>query len=256
MQITERIDTALDGGVLDILGGTFRNVWYWPAVIYFGLTGGLIAANFNPIIAILTATGPLAPAWFFVKNTAHVIPAAFLAQNAFEKRLPTKEGISLKYFLLNMVIPAHFLLAIAADTSLAIRVQVAFPFLCWSILPRLVYFHPRRIYWIPSHPQHWSLRLSIDFLHTRKEKSTMSMKAIIIAIVVALIGGTYEVLADVGPLKGMNFGLGLTSGPTLSKTIGIPGGYNVADIVMVVVFLVVIAIAFIVLNNMKNKENK
>lgn len=107
MQITERIDTAIDGGVLDILGGTFRNVWYWPAVMYFGLTVGLIAANFNPIIAILTATGPLAPAWFFV-NTAHVIPAAFLAQNAFEKRRVTKEGIGLKYFLLNMVIPAHF----------------------------------------------------------------------------------------------------------------------------------------------------
>ncbi|HUI87187.1 MAG TPA: hypothetical protein VLX61_00555 [Anaerolineales bacterium] len=107
MQITERIDTALDGGVLDILGGTFRNVWYWPAVIYFGLTGGLIAANFNPIIAVLTATGPLAPAWFFV-NTAHVVPAAFLAQNAFEKRRATKEGISLGYFLVNMVIPAHF----------------------------------------------------------------------------------------------------------------------------------------------------
>ncbi len=107
MQITERIDTALDGGVLDILGGTFRNVWYWPAILYFGLTGGLIAANFNPIIAVLTATGPLAPAWFFV-NTAHVVPAAFLAQNAFEKRRATKAGISLRDFLLSMVIPAHF----------------------------------------------------------------------------------------------------------------------------------------------------
>jgi hypothetical protein len=107
MQITERIDTAMNGGVLDVLGGLFRNVWYWPAVLYFGLTGGLIAANFNPIIAVLTATGPLAPAWFFV-NTAHVVPAAFLAQNAFEKRRPTKEGISLWYFLVFMVIPAHF----------------------------------------------------------------------------------------------------------------------------------------------------
>lgn len=107
MQITERIDTAMNGGVLDVLGGLFRNVWYWPAVLYFGLTGGLIAANFNPIIAVLTATGPLAPAWFFV-NTAHVVPAAFLAQNAFEKRRATKEGISLRHFLTFMVIPAHF----------------------------------------------------------------------------------------------------------------------------------------------------
>jgi hypothetical protein len=106
MQITERIDTAMVGGVLDVLGGLFRNVWYWPAVLYFGLTGGLIAANFNPIIAVLTATGPLAPAWFAV-NTAHVIPASFLAQHAFETRRATKEGISLSYFLWRMVIVAH-----------------------------------------------------------------------------------------------------------------------------------------------------
>jgi hypothetical protein len=107
MQITERIDTALTGGVLDVLGGLFRNVWYWPAVLFFGLTGGLIAANFNPIIAVLSATGPLAPAWFAV-NTAHVIPASYLTQHAFETRSATKEGIDLKYFVTRMVIPAHF----------------------------------------------------------------------------------------------------------------------------------------------------
>jgi heme/copper-type cytochrome/quinol oxidase subunit 2 len=87
----------------------------------------------------------------------------------------------------------------------------------------------------------------------------MGAKAIIVAVIVALIGGTYEVLADVGPLKGMNFGLGLTSSGALSKTIGVPGGYNVADIVMVVIFLVVIAIAYFVLSNMRKKnkaENK
>lgn len=106
MQITERIDTAITGGVLDVLGGLFRNVWYWPASMYFGLTGGLIAANFNPIVAVLTATGPLAPAWFAV-NTAHVIPQAFLCQNAFEKRRATKEGITLNYFLWKMVVVAH-----------------------------------------------------------------------------------------------------------------------------------------------------
>ncbi len=106
MQITERIDTAITGGLLDVLGGLFRNVWYWPAVLYFGLTGGLIAANFNPIIAVLTATGPLAPAWFAV-NTAHVIPAAYLTQHEFEKRRATKEGIDLKTFLTKMVLIAH-----------------------------------------------------------------------------------------------------------------------------------------------------
>lgn len=106
MQITERIDTAITGGLLDVLGGLFRNVWYWPASMYFGLTGGLIAANFNPIVAVLTATGPLAPAWFAV-NTAHVIPQAFLCQNAFESRRAKKEGLALKDFLWKMVVVAH-----------------------------------------------------------------------------------------------------------------------------------------------------
>lgn len=102
MQITERIDTAVTGGILNILGFIFQNVWFWPAAMYFGLTGGLIAANFNPFIAILTATGPLAPAWFAV-NTAHVIPMAFLSQKAFEDRRETKQGISLRYFMTYMV---------------------------------------------------------------------------------------------------------------------------------------------------------
>jgi len=107
MQITERIDTALTGGVMSILGIMFQNVWFWPAAMYFGLTGGLIAANFNPFIAILTATGPLAPAWFAV-NSAHVIPMAFLSRGAFEERRATKEGISLRYFMTRMVPIAQF----------------------------------------------------------------------------------------------------------------------------------------------------
>lgn len=102
MQITERIDTVITGGILNVFGFIFQNVWFWPAAMYFGLTGGLIAANFSPFIAVLTATGPLAPAWFAV-NTAHVIPMAYLSQHVFEQRRSTKEGISIKYFMTGMV---------------------------------------------------------------------------------------------------------------------------------------------------------
>jgi hypothetical protein len=102
MQITERIDTVTTGGIVPVLGLIFQNVWFWPATIYFGLPGGLITATFSPIIAILTGTGPLAPAWFAV-NTAHVIPMAVLSQTAFDHRRATKEGISSKYFMTRMV---------------------------------------------------------------------------------------------------------------------------------------------------------
>lgn len=107
MQITERIDTALTGGIVPVLGLIFQNVWFWPAAMYFGLTGALITANFSPFIAILTATGPLAPFWFAV-NTAHSIPMAYLSSHAFEQRRANKEGISFKYFMTRMAPIAQF----------------------------------------------------------------------------------------------------------------------------------------------------
>lgn len=102
MQITERMDTVLTGGIFNGLGLVFQNVWFWPATMYFGVVGGLIAANFSPIIAMLTATGPLAPAWFAV-NTAHVVPMAFLNEHALRERSATKSGISRWYFMTRMV---------------------------------------------------------------------------------------------------------------------------------------------------------
>jgi hypothetical protein len=107
MQITERIDTALTGGIVPILGLIFQNVWFWPASMYFGFTGALIAANFSPFLAMLTATGPLAPFWFFV-NTAHAIPMVYLSQYAHEQRRMNKDGIPLKYFMTFMIPVAQF----------------------------------------------------------------------------------------------------------------------------------------------------
>jgi hypothetical protein len=83
MQLTERIDTALAGGVIYWFGTTFCNIWFICAVLNFGMTGGLLAANFNPIIAVLTATSPMAPR-FFLDNTLYVIPAAFMVSYFFK----------------------------------------------------------------------------------------------------------------------------------------------------------------------------
>ena len=85
MQLTERIDTALSGGVIYWFGTTFCNIWFASAVIYFGMTGGLLAANFNPIIAVLTATSPMAPR-FFLDNSLWVVPTAFMAAHYFKSR--------------------------------------------------------------------------------------------------------------------------------------------------------------------------
>lgn len=77
MQITERLDAATTGGTFPWLGSMFINLWFPVACIYFGLTGALIVANFNPIIAVLTATHPLAPSFFFA-NMAYTIPFTFI----------------------------------------------------------------------------------------------------------------------------------------------------------------------------------
>jgi hypothetical protein len=76
MQITERIDLAISGGIVPILGPCFGIGWFVIAVFFYGLVAGLMTTWFNPIIAILTATGPLAPAWFGANGSVVVTWAA------------------------------------------------------------------------------------------------------------------------------------------------------------------------------------
>lgn len=75
MQITERIDTVMWGGISPLWGLFFFSLWNLPAAIFFGIPGALIVANINPIVANLTATNPLAPT-FFATNTLYALPMA------------------------------------------------------------------------------------------------------------------------------------------------------------------------------------
>jgi len=84
MQITERLDQIWTGGLGVPLGHTFAEVWWPTAAIYFGGTGALIVANFNPIIALLSATHPLAWSFFFL-NMAVLFTEAFLFRAWFRR---------------------------------------------------------------------------------------------------------------------------------------------------------------------------
>lgn len=75
MQITERLDTALWGGVSPLLGIFFFALWNASGAMFYGVPGALIVANINPIVANLTATNPLAPT-FFATNTLYALPMA------------------------------------------------------------------------------------------------------------------------------------------------------------------------------------
>ena len=103
MQITERIDQIWTGGLAVPLGHTFAQLWWPTAVIFFGLTGALIVSNFNPIIAVLSATHPLAWSFFFL-NMAEMVPLAFLFRGHFLRN----SEISLPTFLLYVAIGDFF----------------------------------------------------------------------------------------------------------------------------------------------------
>lgn len=75
MQITERIDTIMWGGISPLWGLFFFALWNAAGAMFFGLPGALIVANVNPIVANLTATNPLAPV-FFATNSLYAIPMA------------------------------------------------------------------------------------------------------------------------------------------------------------------------------------
>ncbi len=87
MQVTERLDTATVGGIIPWTALPFGIMWFTTACFFFGMTGGLIVASFNPIIAVLTATGPLAPVHFTI-NWSFNIPMALMAAYVLSKGKP------------------------------------------------------------------------------------------------------------------------------------------------------------------------
>ena len=68
-QVAERVDTIVFAGIFPIFGIMVHLICNLTAVFTYGLVAALIVANVNPIVAVATATGPLAPLWFFT-NTA------------------------------------------------------------------------------------------------------------------------------------------------------------------------------------------
>lgn len=140
MQITERLDNLTGVALAPItgvplanwLGYTFLNLWFPVAVIFFGLTGALIIANFNPIIAVLTATHPLAWAFFFF-NMSWSIPNTFV----FRYWIRSGKELTLSRFVLSCGVGQFFAAIMFAVLMLVVApgaepwVYVAIPFWNW-----------------------------------------------------------------------------------------------------------------------------
>ena len=121
MQITERLDQIWTGGLAVPLGHTFAQLWWPTAAIYFGLTGALIVANFNPIIAVLSATHPLAWSFFFL-NMAELIPLAFL----FRAQLKRTPDISLPTFIIFIALADGFVNIVQAIGLYVVVLKLGF----------------------------------------------------------------------------------------------------------------------------------
>ncbi len=80
----------------------------------------------------------------------------------------------------------------------------------------------------------------------------MSKKGIIWALVAAGVGTVYLLLAFLGPLKDANLGFGLTAGLSAQK---IAGGYNMANVVMFIIFIIVIAVLYYLWNNARKSKS-
>ena len=77
-------------------------------------------------------------------------------------------------------------------------------------------------------------------------------KGIIITLVVVGLGLLYLYLAMVGPLQNLNLGFGLTTG--LAQT-SLPGGYNMANLVLFIIFAIILVILGIWFFNSKEKTD-
>ena len=64
LQIAERIDFAYSGGSLFLVAVLLVPQFENPAAMFYGLTGALIVAWINPVVANLTATSPLSFLFF------------------------------------------------------------------------------------------------------------------------------------------------------------------------------------------------
>ncbi|MGH7267884.1 MAG: hypothetical protein ACREMB_23960 [Candidatus Rokuibacteriota bacterium] len=78
MQIGERIDAAY-GGLAPLVAIVIGTFWFASGSMFYGIVGALIVSWVNPVVANLTATGPLAPLWFTV-NPMYNVPLALFVR--------------------------------------------------------------------------------------------------------------------------------------------------------------------------------
>lgn len=107
-QIAERVDTIVFTAMFPLFGMMVAATMELIGVLAYGWVGGMVVGNINPIVAIVTATGPLAPLWFLT-NTAYVTGARVVRYYGFKRRFEELNyrqmlTIALGGMLLNVIV--------------------------------------------------------------------------------------------------------------------------------------------------------
>ncbi len=111
LQFGERLDTLLTGGLFPVSGRVISITMIGLGTMMYGVVGGLIVSEINPLIATATGTSPIAP-FFFLTNASQVL-SAYITGKIFDNVITWKatitNGVLATCFLVALYIPMHVL---------------------------------------------------------------------------------------------------------------------------------------------------
>ncbi len=111
LQFGERIDTAFFGGLFPVSGRVISVTMIGLGTMMYGVVGGLIVAEINPLVATATGTSPIAPFWLLT-NGAQVLAAWIVGVrfgNVITWRACITYAVVASVFIVVLYIPLHIL---------------------------------------------------------------------------------------------------------------------------------------------------
>jgi hypothetical protein len=109
MQFGERLDTVLTGGLFPVSGRVISITMIGFGTMMYGVVGGLIVSEINPLIATATGSSPIAP-FFFITNASQVL-SAYLTGKVFDNMITWRatilNAVLATIFLVALYIPMH-----------------------------------------------------------------------------------------------------------------------------------------------------
>lgn len=111
LQFGERMDTFFFGGLFPVSGRVISITMIGLGTMLYGVVGGLIVSEINPLIATATGSSPIAP-FFFLTNACQVLSAYItgkLFTNVITWRATITNAAIATALLIAIYIPMHIL---------------------------------------------------------------------------------------------------------------------------------------------------